>query len=211
MNAYELKHNETYDTKGTPVMRTELRWYIISTQGLGSRAVVKIQDLLTSIGYSGKVWVPAIKALPTTTSIKKAKANGTTIFPGYVFLETTIDEETGNKLEQALIEAKLGKFLKLPHDEEHDLPTVISKEEIEYIETLQESNVEPVPEEIVDIELGNLVEICVGPLIGFKGIVVKISGHSASIDTLIFGRSTPVSVNIAHLTKLSDSNEEKAN
>ena len=206
-----MTNNDRHDTKGVPVLHDEIRWYIISTQGLGSRAVVKIQDLLTSIGYQGTVWVPAIKAPPTTTTIKKAKTNGTTIFPGYVFLKTIINEDTGNKLEQALIEAKLGKFLKLPHDDEHDLPTAISDEEIKYIETLQESNVDPVPEEIIDIELGNLVEICVGPLIGFKGIVVKISGHSASIDTLIFGRSTPVSVNIAHLTKLSDSNEEKAN
>lgn len=202
--------SETIKLDGEELDISQPQHYIISTQGLGSRAAIKIQDLLDGLGYPGQVHVPAIKAVPTTESIKKAKTNGTVIFPGYVFVETTINSETGNKLEQALIEAKLGKFLKLPHDEAHDLPTPVTKAQWEHIESLEVSDTEPVPQEIIDIELGNLVEICVGPLIGFKGIVVKLSGHSASIDTLIFGRSTPVSVNISHLTKLSDSNEEKA-
>lgn len=180
------------------------QYYIISTQGLGSRAVIKIQDLLDGLRYPGQLWVPTVKTASTMITIKKAKNNGDILFPGYVFIETII-RQNDSTLEQALLETKLGKFLKYPGD---DHPAVIKKTDVELIKKLEDLNVEPVPEEIIDIELGNLVEICVGPLIGFKGIVVKISGHSASIDTLIFGRFTPVSVNISHLTKLSDSNEE---
>ncbi|MGH7974908.1 MAG: transcription termination/antitermination protein NusG [bacterium] len=185
---------------------SEKAWYIISTQGIGSRAVLKIQAILDVLGYEGMLWTPMIKIPPTTTT-KKVKINGTILFPSYVFIQAVIDD---SKLEQALMEAKFGKFLKLPGS---TLPSQIEEICIEHIKKLEESNVEPVPEEIISIELGNLVEICVGPLIGFKGIVVKISGHSASIDTLIFGRSTPVSVNIAHLSKLTENNpnEEKAN
>jgi len=184
---------------------SEKAWYVISTQGIGARGVLKVQALLDVLQYEGLVWTPMVK-IPATTTSKKAKSTDTTLFPSYVFIEATIND---SKLEQALMEAKIGKFLKLPGE---TLPTAISKEDIEHIKQLEVANAEPVPEEIIDINLGNLVEICVGPLIGFKGIVVKISGHSASIDTLIFGRSTPVSVNIAHLSKLTENNpsEEKA-
>jgi|ERR1035437_1041905 transcription antitermination factor NusG len=181
---------------------SEKSWYIISTQGIGSRGVLKVQALLDVLEYEGMVWTPIVKG-PVTTTTKKAKNTDKTLFPSYVFLEAVIDD---SKLEQALVEAKIGKFLKLPGE---ILPTKISMEDIDHIKKLEESNVEPVPEEIIDINLGNLVEICVGPLIGFKGIVVKISGHSATIDTLIFGRSTPVCVNIAHLSKLTENNPDE--
>jgi transcription antitermination factor NusG len=91
------------------------------------------------------------------------------------------------------------------------MPTPITPEDIDHIRDLEEPNVEPMPEEISDINVGNLVEICVGPFMGFKGVVMKVLGHSATIDTLVFGRSTPVSVNITHLYKLMETyNEEKA-
>jgi transcription termination/antitermination protein NusG len=181
--------NYTYDD-GTS-------YYIISTQGLGARGLNKVQDVLDMIGHPGALKVPVVKSTLTTED-KKIKQVDKTLFPGYVFLKTIIDD---SKLEQALIERKVGHFLKRPGDE---MPAKILIAEIEHIEQQEESNLDPVPEEIIDIAVGNLVEICVGPLIGFKGIVMKISGRSASIDTLIFGRSTPVAVNIAHLTKVSD-------
>jgi len=175
-------------------------WYIISTQGIGSRGALQIQSLLDRLEYPGLVWTPTIK-VPITRH-NKVQNNDKSLFPSYVFINTVIDD---SKLEQALIEAKIGRFLKLPGE---TLPTKLSSEELEHIKKLEESDVEPVPEEIIAIDVGNLVEICVGPFIGFKGIVMKISGHSASIDTLIFGRSTPVSVNIAHLSKLTETNPD---
>jgi transcription antitermination factor NusG len=182
---------------------SEKAWYIVSTQGIGSRGVLQIQAVLDILNYECTVWTPMVKVAATT--LGRIKESDKTLFPSYVFLNTIIDD---SRLEQALIEAKIGRFLKLPGE---TLPTKISDADIEHIKRLEEANAEPVPEEIIAIDIGNLVEICVGPLIGFKGIVVKISGHSASIDTLIFGRSTPVSVNIAHLSKLTEKNpnEEK--
>jgi transcription antitermination factor NusG len=175
-------------------------WYIISTQGMGPRAILKIQSILDTLDYEGELWTPMVRVAGTTTG--RIKDSEKLLFQGYVFLHTIIND---SKLEQALMEAKIGKFLKLPHDDDHDLPTPIKQEEIDHIKELEMANAAPTPEEIIDIIVGNLVEICVGPLIGFKGIVMKISGHSASIDTLIFGRSTPVTVNLSHLTKLADS------
>lgn len=183
---------------------SEKAWYIISTQGIGSKGVFQIQAVLDNLDYEGTIWTPMVKVVATT--LGRIKNKDKTLFPSYVFVHAVIDD---SRLEQALIEAKIGRFLKLPG---MTLPTQISEVEIEHIKRLEEANADPAPEEIIAIDIGNLVEICVGPLIGFKGIVVKISGHSASIDTLIFGRSTPVSVNIAHLSKLTEKNpdEEKA-
>lgn len=183
---------------------SEKAWYVISTQGIGSRGAIQIQSLLDLLEYEGLIWTPTVK-IPITCR-GRIQNNNKALFPSYVFINAVIDD---SRLEQALIEAKIGRFLKLPGE---SLPTKISAEDIEHIKKLEESNAEPVPEDIIAIDVGNLVEICVGPFIGFKGIVMKVSGHSASIDTLVFGRSTPVSVNIAHLSKLTEKNpNEKEN
>jgi transcription antitermination factor NusG len=84
------------------------------------------------------------------------------------------------------------------------MPTPISQEDIEHIKSLEEADVEPVEEEIIDVEVGNLVEVCVGPFMGIKGIIESIRGRTAVIETIVFGRSAPVSVNIAHLSKLTE-------
>lgn len=182
----------------------EKHWYIISTQGIGSRGALQIQSLLDRLGYKGLIWTPTIK-VPVTRH-NKIQNNNKSLFPSYVFINTIIDD---SKLEQALIEAKLGHFLKLPGA---IMPTPVSLEDIEHIKQLEESNVEPVPEDIIALDVGNLVEVCVGPFIGIKGIVSKISGHMVSVETLVFGRSAPVSFNIAHLSKLVENNpNEKEN
>ena len=185
-------------------MSTEKSWHVISTAGLGNSGALKVQALLDLMQYEGLIWTPTIKA--EIFRYGKKQQNDKTLFPGYVFIQTIIND---SKLEQALVEAKIGRFLKLPGDV---LPTKISEEDIERIKKLEDLDVETVPEEIMVIDVGNLVEICVGPFIGFKGIVMKVSGHSASIDTLVFGRLTPVSVNISHLSKLTEkTTNEKEN
>jgi transcription antitermination factor NusG len=178
-------------------------WYVISTQGIGSRGALQIQSLLDRLEYEGLIWTPAVKV--PIVRYGKQQNNDKPLFPSYVFIQTIIQD---SKLEQALIEAKIGRFLKLPGEV---MPTPISEKDIEHVKSLEEANVEPVPEEIISVEVGNLVEVCVGPFMGIKGIVTKITGHTVSVDTLVFGRSAPVSFNIAHLSKLTENgNEEKA-
>ena len=180
-------------------------WYIISTQGInGSRSVLQIQSLLDRLDYQAMVWTPAVKL--TITKYGKQQNTDKPLFPSYVFINTVIDD---SKLEQALMEAKIGRFLKLPGE---ILPTKISELDIENIKQLEETSTEPVPEEIIAINVGNLVEVCVGPFRGIKGIVSKIIGHTVYVETLVFGRSAPVNFNITHLSKLTENNpnEEKA-
>jgi transcription antitermination factor NusG len=184
-------------------MSNEKRWYVISTQGVGSRGVLQIQSLLDRLEYSGLIWSPTVKS--SIVKHGKAQNNDKPLFASYVFIQAIIND---SKLEQALMEAKLGHFLKLPGEV---MPTPISQEDIEHIKSLEETDVEPVEEEIIDVQVGNLVEVCVGPFMGIKGIIEEIKGRTAVIETIVFGRSAPVSVNIAHLSKLTEnSHEEKA-
>jgi transcription antitermination factor NusG len=179
------------------------QWYIISMQGIGSRGILQIQSLLDRLGYPGLLWSPSSRS--TIIKYGKVVQNDKPLFSSYAFINTEI---TDSKLEQALMEAKLGHFLKLPGEV---MPTPISLEEIEHIKQLEEINAEPIPQEIVAVEVGNLVEVCVGPFMGIKGIINEIRGHTAVIETIVFGRSAPVSVNIAHLSKLTEGNpNEKA-
>ena len=172
-------------------------WYIISTQGVnGSRGAVLIQSLLNRLEYPGLLWTPSVKERVVRHG--KETFNNKSIFAGYVLVQTIIND---SKLEQALMEAKLGHFLKLPGEV---MPTPISPEDIEHIKSLEEADVEPVEEEIIDVQVGNLVEVCVGPFMGIKGIIEEIKGRTAVIETIVFGRSAPVSVNINHLSKLTE-------
>jgi transcription antitermination factor NusG len=173
-------------------------WHIISTQGVGNRGALLIQSLLDRLEYPETlIWTPSLKS----KVIKHGKEvyDNKSLFSGYVFINT--EKIIDSKLEQALMEAKLGHFLKLPGEV---MPTPISQEDIEHIKSLEESNVEPVEEEIIDVQVGNLVEVCVGPFMGIKGRIESIKNRTAVIETIVFGRSAPVSVNINHLSKLTE-------
>ena len=175
------------------------KWFIISTSGLGARSVLQIQSLLDRLEYPGLLWSPSVRQ--RVVKHGKKVFDNKPIFNSYTFIYCQIID---SKLEQALMEAKLGHFLKLPHDETHDLPTPISQEDIDHIKSLEEENVEPIEEEIINVEVGNLVEVCVGPFMGIKGIIESLKGRTAVIETIVFGRSAPVSVNINHLSKLTE-------
>lgn len=182
-------------------MSNEKCWYIVSIPGIGPKGALQIQSLIDRLDYPGTlIWTPSVKA--RVVKHGKEVNDNRSLFSGYVFLQSNpiID----SKLEQALMEAKLGHFLKLPHDETHDLPTPISQEDIDHIKSLEEENVEPIEEEIIDVQVGNLVEVCVGPFMGIKGIIESLKGRTAVIETIVFGRSAPVSVNINHLSKLTE-------
>jgi transcription antitermination factor NusG len=182
-------------------MSNEKCWYVISIPGIGPKGALQIQSLIDRLEYPGTIiWTPSLKA----KVIKHGREvfDNRSLFSGYVFVQT--NPIVDSKLEQALMEAKLGHFLKLPHDEAHDLPTPISQEDIEHIKSLEEADVEPIEEEIIDVQVGNLVEVCVGPFMGIKGIINEIKNRTAVIETIVFGRSAPVSVNIAHLSKLTE-------
>lgn len=178
-------------------------WYVIYTSGLGSRGVLQVQSLLDRMGYDGLVWVPTRKT--QITRYGKLQENNKPLFPSYVFLQTHIEDSL---LEQALMEAKIGRFLHAPGDDQQ--PTKISDEVMEHVKSLEEMDLEPVPQEITVVEVGNLVEVCVGPFMGIKGIVTKVVGHDVYVETLVFGRSAPVRFNSSHLSKLLDSYEEKS-
>jgi transcription antitermination factor NusG len=177
--------------------------YVIYTSGLGSRAALQVQSLLDRMDYQDvMLWIPTQKS--TITKYGKQITNDKALFPSYIFLFGQLDD---SKLEQSLIEAKIGRFLHYPGDDQH--PAIISKEDVEHLRSLEEVEVEPVPEEITAIEVGNLVEVCVGPFMGIKGIVTRIAGHMVYVETLVFGRSAPVSFNIAHLSKMSEYNSNE--
>jgi transcription antitermination factor NusG len=176
----------------------EKNWYIVSMQGIGGKGARLIQSLLDRLECpETMIWTPSLKS----KVIKHGKEvyDNKSLFSGYLFLYTNKLENS--KLEQALMEAKLGHFLKLPGE---TMPTPISQEDIEHIKSLEEADVEPVEEEIIDVQVGNLVEVCVGPFMGIKGIINEIKNRTAVIETIVFGRSAPVSVNIAHLSKLTE-------
>ena len=178
-------------------MNTEKKWYCIYTSGLGSKACLQVQSLLDRMEFDAMLWVPTQRS--TITKHHKQVQNDKPLFPSYIFLNANLLD---SKLEQSLMEAKIGRFLHAPGDDM--LPTKISQEDIEHLRSLEEVDTEPIEEEIIDVQVGNLVEVCVGPFMGIKGIIESLKGRTAIIETIVFGRSAPVSVNINHLSRLTE-------
>ena len=148
-------------------MNEEIRQncYVIYTSGLGSRAALQVQSLLDRMNYQNvMLWIPTQRSL--ITKYGKQINNDKPLFPSYIFLFGNLID---SQLEQALMEAKIGRFLHAPGMDQQ--PAVISEEDIQHLRSLEEIDVEPVPEEITAIEVGNLVEVCVGPFMGIKGII----------------------------------------
>lgn len=183
----------------------EKQWYIIYTSGIGNRAARQIQSLIDRLGLDCILWVPTQKT--KITRYGKEQDNNKPLFPSYVFLYASIND---SQLEQALIENKLGKFLKVPGADVGDnLPSPISESDIQRVKSNEENGAEAAPEEIIAIEVGNLIEVSVGPFQGIRGIVTQVNGHDVHIETLMFGRSAPVRVNSSHLFKLTETVDEK--
>lgn len=174
----------------------EKKWYVIQALTGQEDKVKQAIDLTIKMnkGLQDKVFqvlVPTeeIVEIKGGKRIEKVK----NMFPGYVFLEMILDEESWYLMRETPGVARfIGTKVK---------PTPVSEREMQRV--LKQLGKE---EKLLEItfEKGEGVRIISGPFRGYTGTVDEVNAEKGKLKILvnIFGRDTPVEVNFEHAQKI---------
>ncbi|MBU0629735.1 MAG: transcription termination/antitermination protein NusG [Candidatus Margulisbacteria bacterium] len=177
-----------------PAPAGDKKWYVIQTlTGQEDRAKLAIEQAIESEGLKDKI-IQVLVPIEETIEIKGGKRYERIrkMFPGYVFLEMILDEETWYVIRQT---TGVARFIGTKTQ-----PTPVSDREMARV--LKQLGKEEKLE--VFFEKGEAVRIIFGPFRGYTGNVDEINPEKGKLKVLIniFGRDTPVEVNFEHAQKL---------
>ena len=172
------------------------RWYVLQTYS-GQEESVKnaIESNLELLNLKDKVFkvlVPEeeIVELKGSKRIEKKRK----MFPGYVFLEMVLTDESWYAIRQT---PGVARFIGTKVQ-----PTPVSDREMQRV--LKQIGVKEERLEVA-FEQGESVRVISGPFRGYTGTVDEINSDKGKLKVLIniFGRDTPVEVNFEHAEKLT--------
>lgn len=172
----------------------ERKWYVIQTfTGQEDKAKQALELTIQTEGLKDRVF-QVLVPIEETVEIKGGKRieKIRKMFPGYVFLEMILDEETWYLIRQTTGVARfIGNKVS---------PTPVSEKEMQRV--LKQLGKEEKLE--VSFERGEGVRIISGAFRGYTGSVDEINAEKGKLKVLIniFGRDTPVEVNFEHAQKM---------
>jgi len=170
------------------------KWFVIQAlTGQEDKVKIAVEQTIVIKNLKNKVFqvlVPMeemveIKGGKRVKKIKK-------MFPGYVFLEMILDEESWYLIrETAGVARFIGTKIK---------PTPVSDKEMQRV--LKQLGKEEKLE--ITFEKGEGVRVISGPFRGYTGTVDEVNAEKGKLKILIsiFGRDTPVEVNFEHAQKI---------
>jgi transcriptional antiterminator NusG len=180
----------------TPPVDSDRHWYVLQTYS-GQEESVKnaIESNLELLNLKDKVFkvlVPEeeIVELKGSKRIEKKRK----MFPGYVFLEMVLTDESWYAIRQT---PGVARFIGTKVQ-----PTPVSDREMQRV--LKQIGVKEERLEVA-FEQGESVRVISGPFRGYTGTVDEINSDKGKLKVLIniFGRDTPVEVNFEHAEKLT--------
>lgn len=172
----------------------ERKWYVVQTlTGQEETAKTAIDQTIEAENLKDRVF-QVLVPMEETVEIKGGKRleKIRKMFPGYVFLEMILDEQTWYLIRQTPGVARfIGTKVK---------PTPVSEKEMQRV--LKQLGKEERLE--ITFEKGEGVRVISGPFRGYTGTVDEINAEKGKLKVLIniFGRDTPVEVNFEHAQKI---------
>ncbi len=174
-----------------------LQWYVVHTySGHEDRVKSSVEKAVANLGMGDRI----AQVLVPTEEVVEIKRNKKNIkkrkfFPGYVFIEMTIDNETYWLVRNtAGVTGFLGgvKPVPMPEDEVKNLTDVVASP----------SGAKPRPAILFDKE--ESVRIIEGPFKHFIGVVEEVNEERGKLKVMvtIFGRPTPVELDFLQVEKL---------
>lgn len=171
------------------------RWYVIHTySGYEENVSDNLKQRIESMDMEGKIFNILI---PTEKKIKikngKRKIVTEKIFPGYVFVEMIVDDNSWYVVRNTpSVTGFIGTGT---------IPTPVSDEEIK---TLQKRMGVEEPKYTIDISLDAPVKIVDGPFKNFEGKISAIDEERGKVKVLVsmFGRETPVELDYLQVKKI---------
>jgi transcriptional antiterminator NusG len=143
-----------------------------------------------------------IKEFPGRTEIRVFKINRIRLYPGYIFVEAVLNEETRGIIRGTPNVVNFvnvgGQPVELKKKEIRALLRLSGIEDIEPEKSKQEVKVE------FDFEEGEMIRINSGPFEDFVGKITNLDSEKMEVKVIvsIFGRETPVILNISEIEKI---------
>lgn len=193
MTTQEINSIDTADST-----KSKLRWYVVQALA-GKEAQVKklLLDRIALEGLEhkfGEILVPTEEVVEVRSGKKRRSERK--LFPGYVFVQMLMDEETWYLVKKT--DQVSGFIGGTP-----DRPAPLSDKDAQAILDQLEQNVDK-PRPKVMFRSGEEVRITEGPFSDFVGIVeaVDIEKNRLTVSVSIFGRATPVELEFGQVVKV---------
>lgn len=175
---------------------TNMKWYVVRAQSNREKSVaerlIKESERGDLQGKLGQVIVPIEKSVFLKNGKKVVRER--VMFPGYVFVETNAIGELKYHLKG--MNGATG-FLTNRGGEIQPL----SKEEVKKMLGLHEESKLVEPE--TTFVVGEEIKVMDGPFNGFIGTIDEIKDQKVKVSVLIFGRKTPIELNLMQIDKKS--------
>ncbi len=175
-----------------------MNWYAIRTQNNKEKSVMErltLEISRTGLGTSvGRTLIPVEKVLQSKAGKKFFRER--TIYPGYIFIETSALGEVNNLLKS--IDGATG-FVRSRSGDIHP----IKESEVVGLLTIEDEKREVV-ERMVRFQVGDEVRITDGPFDTFKGKVVENNDEKqkCKVGVLVFGRTTNIELSYEQIERI---------
>lgn len=175
----------------------DLRWYVVHAYSGMEKAVERnIMERIAQSAFPskfGRILVPTEEVVETKNGQKKTTERK--FFPGYVFVEMVMDDDTWHLIKHT---NKVTGFI----GGGKNRPSPISEVEVQKIMTQMQSGVEK-PRHKVEFEVGEFIRVKEGPFTDFNGSVEEVNyeKNKVRVAVTIFGRSTPVELEFSQIEK----------
>ncbi|MGH8822126.1 MAG: transcription termination/antitermination protein NusG [Rhodoferax sp.] len=174
-----------------------MHWYIVHAYSGMEKAVERnITERINRGGMQakfGRILVPTEEVVEVKNGQKKTTERR--LFPGYVFVEMMMDDETWHLVKHT---NKVTGFV----GGAKNRPAPISEEEVQKIVNQMQQGTEK-PRHKVEFEVGEYVRVKEGPFTDFNGSVEDVNYEKSKVrvSVTIFGRATPVELEFGQIEK----------
>jgi transcriptional antiterminator NusG len=177
-----------------------MAWYVVHTySGYENKAKLALADAIRRGGDSlgekfGEILVPTEKVVEVKDG--KKKTNTRKVFPGYIFVQMLIDNETWHTVTHT---PKITGFIGGSRN-----PPPITEEEIKRIIGVEETSDEETAKPVINFKRGDEVNIIDGPFASMKGRVEEVNEARGKLRVMvsIFGRPTAVELEFTQVERL---------
>lgn len=175
--------------------KTELKWYIVQTlTGQEDKVRDRIQGSIEELGLQDRVFRVLLPE-EETVEIKGDKRieRKRKMYPGYVFVEMVLDEDTWYKIRST---AGVARFIG-----GKTTPQAVSDREMQRV--LKQLGIKE-KEFTVQFEVGEPIRIISGSFRGYTGSVSEVNAAKSKMKAMIniFGRDTSVEVDFDRVEKV---------
>jgi transcription termination/antitermination protein NusG len=196
MTRDEAVVEEQSSTSGTDADQAEKKWYVVTSySGYENKVKVGLQERIRQFHMEeqfGEIMVPS-ETVTQQMKDGKSRLKTKTTFPGYVFVEMVMNDETWHVVKDT---AKVTGFIGNQRPQEVKPPNIADLRK-----GISDGAVKPKPRQ--QFQVNDEVRVTVGAFANFSGTVQEVKPEKQKLKVMvsIFGRPTPVELDFSHVEK----------